>query len=83
MEQLPLVHILDLAAEGWIKPHVDSIRVLLKFFYFKILYSFILILYIIFFNDLYIVLWEHYCGIKFAERQCNETNDGRTRERIY
>ncbi|XP_076230512.1 alpha-ketoglutarate-dependent dioxygenase alkB homolog 7, mitochondrial [Nomia melanderi] len=26
MLQLPLIHILDLAAEGWIKPHVDSIR---------------------------------------------------------
>ncbi|XP_032675523.1 alpha-ketoglutarate-dependent dioxygenase alkB homolog 7, mitochondrial isoform X2 [Odontomachus brunneus] len=26
MVQLSLVHILDLAAEGWIKPHVDSVR---------------------------------------------------------
>lgn len=26
MQQLPLIHILDLAAEGWIKPHVDSVR---------------------------------------------------------
>ncbi|XP_020280217.1 alpha-ketoglutarate-dependent dioxygenase alkB homolog 7, mitochondrial-like isoform X1 [Pseudomyrmex gracilis] len=26
MAQLQLVHILDLAAEGWIKPHIDSIR---------------------------------------------------------
>ncbi|XP_043256035.1 alpha-ketoglutarate-dependent dioxygenase alkB homolog 7, mitochondrial [Colletes gigas] len=26
MSQIPLIHILDLAAEGWIKPHVDSIR---------------------------------------------------------
>ncbi|KAL6260969.1 hypothetical protein P5V15_008496 [Pogonomyrmex californicus] len=24
--QLSLVHILDLAAEGWIKPHIDSVR---------------------------------------------------------
>ncbi|XP_046822836.1 alpha-ketoglutarate-dependent dioxygenase alkB homolog 7, mitochondrial isoform X1 [Vespa crabro] len=26
MPQLSLVHVLDLTAEGWIKPHVDSIR---------------------------------------------------------
>ncbi|XP_033337498.2 alpha-ketoglutarate-dependent dioxygenase alkB homolog 7, mitochondrial [Megalopta genalis] len=26
MLQLPLIHVLDLASEGWIKPHVDSIR---------------------------------------------------------
>jgi len=26
--QLLLVHVLDLAPEGWIKPHVDSIRVI-------------------------------------------------------
>lgn len=28
MPQLSLVHVLDLTAEGWIKPHVDSIRVM-------------------------------------------------------
>ncbi|KAG7207924.1 hypothetical protein KM043_009513 [Ampulex compressa] len=26
MSQLQLIHILDLSAEGWIKPHVDSIK---------------------------------------------------------
>ncbi|XP_011504813.1 PREDICTED: alpha-ketoglutarate-dependent dioxygenase alkB homolog 7, mitochondrial [Ceratosolen solmsi marchali] len=26
MEQLKLVHVLDLAEDGWIKPHVDSIK---------------------------------------------------------
>ncbi|XP_072761390.1 alpha-ketoglutarate-dependent dioxygenase alkB homolog 7, mitochondrial [Anoplolepis gracilipes] len=26
MTQLSLVHILDLASEGWIKPHIDSVR---------------------------------------------------------
>ncbi|XP_011250524.1 alpha-ketoglutarate-dependent dioxygenase alkB homolog 7, mitochondrial [Camponotus floridanus] len=26
MTQLTLVHILDLASEGWIKPHIDSVR---------------------------------------------------------
>ncbi|XP_076652502.1 alpha-ketoglutarate-dependent dioxygenase alkB homolog 7, mitochondrial [Halictus rubicundus] len=26
LSQLPLIHVLDLAAKGWIKPHVDSIR---------------------------------------------------------
>ncbi|KAK2575101.1 hypothetical protein KPH14_008827 [Odynerus spinipes] len=26
MPQLSLVHVLDLTAEGWIKPHVDSVR---------------------------------------------------------
>ncbi|XP_015180478.1 PREDICTED: alpha-ketoglutarate-dependent dioxygenase alkB homolog 7, mitochondrial isoform X2 [Polistes dominula] len=26
MPQLSLVHVLDLTADGWIKPHVDSIR---------------------------------------------------------
>lgn len=25
--QLAYVHVLDLTAEGWIKPHVDSVRV--------------------------------------------------------
>lgn len=35
MTQLSLVHILDLAPEGWIKPHVDSVRVKTKsYFYF-------------------------------------------------
>ncbi|XP_026670024.1 alpha-ketoglutarate-dependent dioxygenase alkB homolog 7, mitochondrial isoform X1 [Ceratina calcarata] len=24
--QIPLIHVLDLAPEGWIKPHVDSVR---------------------------------------------------------
>lgn len=28
MPQLSLVHVLDLTAEGWIKPHVDSIKVM-------------------------------------------------------
>ena len=27
MQQLQFIHVLDLAAEGWIKPHVDSIKV--------------------------------------------------------
>jgi len=31
--QLLLVHVLDLAPEGWIKPHVDSIRVIKMRFY--------------------------------------------------
>nr|XP_012144829.1 PREDICTED: DNA replication ATP-dependent helicase/nuclease DNA2-like isoform X3 [Megachile rotundata] len=26
MSQIPLIHILDLAPEGWIKPHIDSTR---------------------------------------------------------
>ncbi|XP_076233309.1 alpha-ketoglutarate-dependent dioxygenase alkB homolog 7, mitochondrial [Calliopsis andreniformis] len=26
LQHLPLIHVLDLAAEGWIKPHVDSVR---------------------------------------------------------
>ncbi|XP_076683738.1 alpha-ketoglutarate-dependent dioxygenase alkB homolog 7, mitochondrial [Andrena cerasifolii] len=26
MQQLQFIHVLDLAAEGWIKPHVDSIK---------------------------------------------------------
>lgn len=26
MSQIPLIHVLDLAPEGWIKPHVDSVR---------------------------------------------------------
>lgn len=34
MSQLALVHILDLAPEGWIKPHVDSIKVYTLFINF-------------------------------------------------
>lgn len=30
---LSLVHILDLAPEGWIKPHIDSVRVMERYFY--------------------------------------------------
>ncbi|XP_076756510.1 alpha-ketoglutarate-dependent dioxygenase alkB homolog 7, mitochondrial [Xylocopa sonorina] len=26
MSQIPLIHVLDLAKDGWIKPHVDSVR---------------------------------------------------------
>lgn len=33
MIQLSLVHILDLAPEGWIKPHIDSVRVTKRYFY--------------------------------------------------
>lgn len=33
MIQLSLVHILDLAPEGWIKPHIDSVRVMKHYFY--------------------------------------------------
>lgn len=32
MAQLSLVHILDLAPEGWIKPHIDSVRVKHNFY---------------------------------------------------
>lgn len=32
MSHIPLIHILDLASEGWIKPHVDSIKVRILFF---------------------------------------------------
>jgi len=33
--QLSLVHILDLAPEGWIKPHIDSVRVMKHYFQFS------------------------------------------------
>ncbi|CAL7942302.1 unnamed protein product [Xylocopa violacea] len=26
MSQIPLIHVLDLAPDGWIKPHVDSVK---------------------------------------------------------
>lgn len=70
MQQLPLIHILDLAAEGWIKPHVDSVRVRTKFISFKFEESL---------NSLFtvlIVLWRNYCWLKFIKRQCNETYNG-------
>jgi hypothetical protein len=35
--QLSLVHVLDLAAEGVIKPHIDSVRVSLHFRVWKII----------------------------------------------
>lgn len=34
MSQISLIHVLDLAPEGWIKPHVDSIRVCILLFNF-------------------------------------------------
>jgi hypothetical protein len=35
--QLSLVHVLDLAEEGIIKPHIDSVRVSLQFRFWKII----------------------------------------------
>ncbi|KYN27733.1 putative alpha-ketoglutarate-dependent dioxygenase ABH7 [Trachymyrmex cornetzi] len=40
MLQLSLVHILDLAPEGWIKPHIDSVRSRTIFTIYFVLYTY-------------------------------------------
>jgi len=50
MIQLSLVHILDLAPEGWIKPHIDSIRVMTHYFPSRIIFTIHFTLYTYFVN---------------------------------
>lgn len=66
MPELGLVHVLDLAAEGKIKPHVDSVRVqsLITLIFYFITYFVIKYLQLIF---LFLVLWRYYCWNKFVE----------------
>lgn len=52
MIQLSLVHILDLAPEGWIKPHIDSVRVMTYYFYLRELF----LLYTLFFIPI-LLIW--------------------------
>lgn len=70
MTQLALVHILDLASEGWIKPHIDSVRVIRDYFYSFKTFFFACIFKIslhVFLPKCFTVLWGHYCRIKFAD----------------
>jgi len=70
MTQLTFVHILDLASEGWIKPHIDSVRVIqnylysFKAFFFTCIFEMPLHVSLL---KCFTVLWGHYCRIKFAD----------------
>lgn len=68
------IHVLDLDKEGYIKPHIDSVKVCLSYLYnIDVLHTYHCHLYII--NVLCVcsllsVLWKHYCRTEPVVRQC-------------